>query len=229
MVTYIHDRHLIPRSCIYYYISTPDVFNSGLTSVYILWNLWLREDNLDILCRAETYIEGYARDFCKCRLANNLCRPNLSRNSHRLVHTHNYRTGQRKLHIYSRRLSRWVQHGNCHIAIHRLESIKIHFVPFILICCQVNALSNIQQLSTMARIVGIIDHIYTHSYRSVGGQLNIYLGYLVIYHLIHQVKQLLWNNHSVVPTTWKFYDGLSCNIILTTYGSTHSDSGQALL
>ena len=35
-------------------------------------------------------------------------------------------------------------------------------------------------------------------------------------------------NHSIVQTAWKHEDGLGSDIVVTTYGSTQSDFGQAL-
>ena len=80
----------------------------------------------------------------------------------------------------------------------------------------------------MARIVGIIDHIYAEVYWFVGSEFYVYLSHLIINHLIQNVEHLLWHYHCVVQTTWKHSDGLRSNIIFATYGSTCGDSGQAL-
>ena len=199
------------------------------TSLLILWQLWLTKDDLYILCRYETYIEGYAWDLRDERLADYLSYLRYTWQAEGLVQAYYYWASWRELHIYRYCTCRWVDNLNSYIAVHSLKYIKIDLVPFLLVSSQVDTLSDIQYFCTVASVVGIVDHVHAEANSLVGGQLYINISNLIVNHLIHQVEQLLWYYHSVVQTTWNLNDGLCCYIVLTTYSCTQSDGGQAFL
>ena len=152
-----------------------------------------------------------------------------ARNGQALVQADNYWTGQRELHVYINRLSRWVDDGQCYIIFQCLQYIQVNLVPFINVCLEVDTLVDIKQLSTMARIIGVVDHINAEVNGFICSEFYIYLGYIIVDQLINCIKNLLVNNHSIVHTARKYEDGLGSDIILATYSCTQGDFGQAFL
>ena len=88
-----------------------------------------------------------------------------------------------------------------------------------------DALGDIQQLSTVTCIIGIVDHINTEANCLICSQFYIYLCDIIVDHLIQYVEQLLWHYHRVVQTTWNLEGALGCYIIFASYGSTYGDGG----
>ena len=202
--------------------------DSILTSVWILWQHWLSKFDSQICCCLQANVERYAWDLSNGRSADHLGHLRNSRNGQALVQTYYHWAGWRELHIYINRLSRWVDNSQGYITLQRLQCIQVNLVPFIYVCLEVNALVDVQQLCSVAWVIGIIDHIYAEANCLICSKFHIYLSYLIVDHLIQYVEHLLWYYHSVVQTTRNHEDGLSSNIILATYGRTHGHGGQAL-
>ena len=91
-----------------------------------------------------------------------------------------------------------------------------------------DALGDIQQLSTVTCIIGIVDHIYAEANCLICSHFYIYLCHLVIYQYIPCIKDLLMYYHGIIKTAWKHKDSLGSDIVVTTYSSTQSDFGQSL-